>query len=408
MIIVTYFQQKTPIRIDLKFQCFGILAYLSTMNIGFDAKRIFYNRTGLGNYARATTQALVQHYPENTYHLFSPGKPHFANFLSQQKQVHTHLPSGFLAKKFPSVWRSNWLTNDLQKADIDIYHGLSNELPKGIEHTNIKSVVTIHDLIFMHYPKQYPWLDRQMYHRKFESAILRADLIIAASEHTQNDILHNFECDPNKVKVLYQSCNPLFAVPIGANEKEALLSKYQLRPHFILSVGTIEKRKNHISLVKAFKEGYFPNNDLVIVGKKADAYAELQAYVKANHLESRVKFIFNLPFEDLPGMYQLAKVFAYLSTYEGFGIPVLEALHSGTAVIASNVSSIPEVAGNAAILLDPMNVAQIGNSLQDLILHPQKAATLHAQTPAHLKQFDPAVLSEKLMHYYKELLAQKQ
>ncbi len=377
------------------------------MNIGFDAKRIFYNRTGLGNYSRSLLKGLVQYYPQHNYHLFTPGTHQFSDFLEVNEQVIRHKPIGFFSKKLPAIWRSNWLVKDLLKAEVKLYHGLSNELPRGIESTSIKSVVTIHDLIFMHFPAQYPWVDRQLYYRKVESAIMRADLIIAASEHTQNDIIHNFDCDPAKVKVLYQDCDPLFAEPISNEQKDELRNKYNLRSNFILSVGTIEKRKNHISILKAFNAGFFPQNDLVIVGKKADAYPELLAYVKAHKLESRVKFIFNLPFKDLPGMYQLAAVFAYLSTYEGFGIPVLEALRSGTPVLASNVSSIPEVAGNAALLVDPTDINLIANCLQDLLIRPHVAAAFKENSIAHLKQFDASVLSEKLMNYYKVLLSSK-
>jgi hypothetical protein len=136
------------------------------MNIGFDAKRNFHNTTGLGNYSRTLIKGLAEYYPEHQYYLFNPkpsdkfSKPRFDN-------VHEVLPQGFLAKKFSSAWRSKWVAKDLQKFGIQLYHGLSHEIPIGIELTSIPSVVTIHDLIFERYPEQFNKIDVQIYRKKF-------------------------------------------------------------------------------------------------------------------------------------------------------------------------------------------------------------------------------------------------
>ena len=132
------------------------------MNIGFDAKRIFYNKTGLGNYARSLVSGLNQIAPQHHYHLFTPGTRIYADFLENDPNVYRHFPSGLVNKKLPSIWRSNSISKDIKEADIQIYHGLSNELPSTLVQPEIKKVVSIHDLIFLKFPHLYPWLDRKI------------------------------------------------------------------------------------------------------------------------------------------------------------------------------------------------------------------------------------------------------
>ncbi len=375
------------------------------MRIGFDAKRIFYNQTGLGNYARSLITGLCKEFPENTYDLYSPGIRICSDFMKGQSQVNRHLPAGFISKTFPKLWRNQLMLHELVKDNIEVYHGLSNELPKGIEHTRIKTVVTIHDLIFMHYPQNYPWFDRQIYQRKFRSAVTRAHVVIATSEQTKRDLMQYYGTNENKIEVIYQDCDEAFRTRYTAEEKLAVVQKYQLPKQFILSVGTLEKRKNHLTLLKAFKEANLPGIQIVLIGKKADAYDEINSFIQTNKLGDKVKLIDHVSFSDLPLIYQSAHVFSYPSLFEGFGIPVLEALRSGVPTVTSNTSSLPEVAGNAAILVDPSSVNELKIALETACFDNEQRTRLLANAANQVEKFDANILSSQLMKVYKNLLS---
>jgi len=375
------------------------------MNIGFDAKRIFYNKTGLGNYARSLLLGLNQLNTQHNYHLFTPGYRIHQNFMADESNVFRHVPSKMIDKKVPSLWRSKGIIADIQKANIQIYHGLSNELPKGLVQTKVKTVVSIHDVIFLKYPQLYPWLDRQIYKKKFAQAIQSADLVLATSENTKQDILHFYEVNPQKIEVLYQSCDTSFYQKLGSNQTDAIKRKYGLTRDYLLSVGTLEQRKNHLNLLKAFVQSDVNDADLVLVGKKADAYQALQQFVEKHNLKERVKFIHDAPFSDFPALYQAALGFIYVSKYEGFGIPILEAMHSHIPILAGTLSSLPEVAGAAAIYANPGNVNELVFGLNQLVFNQNKRSDLLADAQNQLSKFNSTLLSEQLLLAYNRLIS---
>lgn len=374
------------------------------MRIGFDAKRIFNNQTGLGNYSRSLIKGLLKEFPQNQYDLYTPEIKIFKDFLLSEPNVNRFLPEGFIAKTFPGLWRNQWVLKDLIKNKTQIYHGLSNELPKGIEHTDINSVVSIHDLIFLHEPQNYSWIDRQIYKSKFKSAVNRANIVIAASEQTKRDIIHFYGTDPNKIEVIYQDCDHAFNEIYPDEVKAAVTNKYKLPGQFILSVGTLEKRKNHISLLKAFQQAKLENISLVLVGKKGDAYRDIIDFIGLNQLQKCVTIIKQVDYADLPCLYQLAHVFVYPSLFEGFGIPVLEALKSRVPVVTSNTSSLPEVAGNAAILVNPTNIDEIKIALEKACFDNAQRGELITNAIHQIKKFDGKILAEQLIEVYKKLV----
>ncbi len=193
------------------------------MNIGFDAKRAFHNSTGLGHYSRTLIRSLADCYPEHQYYLFNP-KPS-SLFSFPEKNIQEVRPASFINNIFSSVWRSSWVKNDLKKYKIDIYHGLSHEIPVGIQKTGIKSVVTIHDLIHERHPEQYNAIDVKIYNKKFRYACANADKIIAISEQTKKDIIEFYKTPEEKITVCYQSCNPAFSTAVSETEKDCRKKK---------------------------------------------------------------------------------------------------------------------------------------------------------------------------------------
>ena len=303
------------------------------MRLGFDAKRLFHNRTGLGNYSRDLLKGLMNFYSGNEYLLYNP-KPKKIDRIPL-KNATERLPYNFWHKKFPAIWRSKGIVKQLKKDGVQIFHGLSGELPLGIENTAIKTVVTIHDLIFERYPQYYPVFERKMHHAKFLRAARIADIVVAISEQTKLDIVRYLQIPPEKIRVIYQGCHSAFREKYTAENLEATSQKYALPPKFILNVGTIEPRKNLLTLVKALKQKNIP---LVVVGGKTNYFKQVMRFIKANDMSEQVRFLDGITMHTLAKIYQLATIFCYPSHFEGFGIPIIEALYSGTPVITSTGS----------------------------------------------------------------------
>ena len=331
------------------------------MKIAYDSKRAFRNYSGLGNYSRTVINAMSKHFPENQYYLYTPKTGYnFDDFPPKITKIIS--PENILDKKFNSYWRSYKIPLSLLKEKVDIYHGLSHELPVNIRKSGVKSIVTIHDLIFFRYPELYKRIDRKIYQKKYTHAVNVADKILAISQQTKRDIVDFLNINESRVEVIYQSSNPIFSSHLSNEGLVKIREKYDLPSEFILSVGTIERRKNLLELVKAVHRGKI-NVPIVIVGREKKYAEEVYTYIADNQV-SNVIFLRNVPNEDLPAIYQLADVFAYPSSFEGFGLPVLEAIQSGTPVIAGKGSCLEETGGADSIYIDPYNTEEFSNAIQ--------------------------------------------
>ncbi len=337
------------------------------MRIGFDAKRIFHNTTGLGNYSRDLVRIMAQYYPDNSYFLYNP-KPPKINRLQISGNMKVRQPENFIHKKFPWFWRSKSILKDLQKDQIDIYHGLTGELPFGIDKIPVKSIVTIHDLIFVHYPELYKPIDRKIYLYKFKKAAQIADKVVAISEQTKVDIVKYLKISNQKIEVIYQGCHQVFKEQADDALIDQIKNKYNLPDHFILNVGTIEERKNIFSVVKAIKDTDY---QLVIVGRKTPYAQKIETYMEANHMQNQVHFLEGLAIEELAALYQMADIFVYPSIYEGFGIPIIEALYSKTPVITNKYGVFKEAGGAYTYYLeDVKNPLEIKEMIGKIYQNP--------------------------------------
>jgi len=373
------------------------------MRIGFDAKRAFLNDTGLGNYSRDAIRVLSHFYTDNKYFLYTPKEKENSrlDFLDNRANTFVRTPQSLLNKTLKSYWRSKSIVRDLFTNKIDIYHGLSHELPLGIEKTNIKTVVTIHDLIFIRYPHLFRTIDRKIYYKKFKSACQRADKIIAISQQTKKDIIDFFYIPEEKIEVVYQGCNAIFHHPITDNTKQAVQEKYNVPKDYLLSVGSIEERKNLLTILNTLKE--LPNQKLVVIGNGKAYKIKCLRFISKHNLSNRVLFLSDLNLDEMASIYQNAQMLIYPSIFEGFGIPILEALFSKTPVITSKDGCFTEVGGAFSKYINPLSVEQMKEAIIEIINSNEIQEKMKIKGLEHAQNFTDDKIADNLMKVYNTL-----
>ncbi len=384
--------------------------------VAFDAKRAFANTTGLGNYSRSLIDGLSTLYPAHDYLLLAPHTPkNLCAHLLERGNIRVRRPKPPLAAIAGPIWRRYGLASVLKREKVQVYHGLSHELPLGIEKASVFSVVTIHDMLPFRHPELFKWPDRAIYQRKLRHACLKADMIIAVSEQTRKDIFAYLDPDgtrinQDKVEVIHQSCAPAFCTPPGLEEARNVAHGLGVEGDYILYVGSVIERKNLLSLVKGMEllaRGGFtisqsnrhhdaltppcskqqeqtgpirqaerqpatpidpkpaplvrsgetrarphPPCKLAVVGTGRGYMDQVKKYVSEHGLEDVVIFLGQVDFTQLPHLYRAAKAFVYPSMYEGFGIPIIEAQHCLCPVITSTGSCFPEAGGPHSIYVE--------------------------------------------------------
>jgi glycosyltransferase involved in cell wall biosynthesis len=374
------------------------------MKIGFDAKRAFTNTSGLGNYSRFVISGMMAHFPHEEYALFTPRKNAlFQDFFPPVAKTQVVQPDG-LGKRFSSLWRTFGLRAALPKHGVQVYHGLSNELPYGLDRNRTKLVVTIHDLIFLRFPELYPTIDRYIYRKKFKDACDMAHQIVAISEQTAQDLEEFFGVGRDKVQVVYQDCDPVFQLIPEKQAQNAIREKYALPQEFILCVGTLERRKNQLHLLKGWHAAGAPA-PLVFIGRKTEYYKEMQVFITQHRLQEKVLFLPYIPFQELPIIYQLATLFVYPSIFEGFGIPIVEALNSGVPVVTSTGSCFSEAGGPGTRYVSPTDVEGLAQAIQEILSSPDLQKQMVQQGLEHAQIFRPEVTIPQLHGVYEQVLA---
>jgi len=371
------------------------------MRIGFDAKRAFFNKSGLGSYSRNLIQGLAEMYPDNEYVLYTP-ELNYELFEPNQKCILVKGPERPIHRIFRSYWRSFYLSRQLPHDGIEIFHGLSHEIPYNFPKKQVRSIVTIHDLIFLRLPHLYRMLDRIIYERKFRYSCMTSDRIVAVSRQTAFDIQEFFGIDPEKIDVVYQGCNPVFNTDVSLIEKEILRMKYLLPNSFILYVGTIEERKNLLTLIKALHFGKI-DMPLVVIGKPTPYLNKIIEFIERHSLINII-FCDIVQNQDLPGIYQLADLFVYPSIFEGFGIPILEAMYSRVPVITSRGSSLTEAGGDHTIYVDPNNVEEMAAAIKKVLINRDLQEKMITEGYKHARKFDAEKVSGNILQVYNKVL----
>jgi glycosyltransferase involved in cell wall biosynthesis len=370
------------------------------MLLGFDAKRAYQNATGLGNYSRDVLRILASHRPEHRYLAYGPrlvpGK--------LAPGVEERGPDSAWGRLAPALWRVAGLASQVERDGVALFHGLSNELPLRIERTAIRTVVTIHDLIFERFPELYRQADRRIYRWKFRSAAERAGLVIAISEQTRRDLVDLYQVPPERLRVVYQGCHPAFQAPPAAGADEAAARRLDLPERYLLTVGTVERRKNLGLLVKALAG--LPGLPLLVAGRETAYAEEVRAEARRLGVEDRIRFLGpSIPVADLAALYRRCALFVYPSVFEGFGIPIIEALFCGAPVVTSAGGVFPEAGGPGSAYVDPRDAEALRGTVAALLADEGRRETMRAAGREHARRFGDAAIAQALFSVYQEALA---
>lgn len=373
--------------------------------IGINARYIQRQITGIERYTLELINNLSRLDDENKYVLFfnkhEPVMPpikkcNFVNYI-------TRVPTKFRILRI--FWEQFWLAYELKRNDVQIFHGPSFLAPLT---KKSKYVVTIHDLSFFRYPESFT-LENKLYFKFFlQRSIKNADVIIADSESTKKDIIHYFKVPDDRISVVYLGVDDTF-VPLKDSVKiKQIKAKYNLPEKFILFTGVLSPRKNLERTLIAFcllkRKKSIPHK-FVIVGKKGWLYETIFEKIKLLNLENEVVFTDYVPEEDLPYFYNLADVFVLASLYEGFGLPILEAMACGCPVVTSSRSSMPEVAGDAALLVDPLKVEEISAAIEKIVTDTKLRKVLVEKGFEQAKKFSWKKTAEETLKIYDKISA---
>lgn len=360
------------------------------MNIGFDAKRYFHNKSGLGNYSRDLVNSLIKLHPDNKYYLFDPS-PSTLN-----------LPPNTIAavpQNNSMFWRIKGIQKDIELHKIDVYHGLSNELPFGKWPEKTKKVVTIHDVIFRTFPNHYSVLDREIYHQKTKHALKISDHVVATSQSTADDLIKLYGAAEDKLSVVYQTCGEGHWKSYTHDALNSFAFNKRLPSKFALYVSSFQTRKNHLQLLKGLKASGLKDFNLVLAGKKGETLMACHQYIIENGLSKQVIILNDLQNSELPLLYRCASSFIYPSMVEGFGIPLIEAACAGLPLAVNDIPVFRELAPVSALKFE----AADENSIAASILHLSKMDKLDYSL--YLEKFKTEYATEKMYSIYTSLFS---
>ncbi len=376
------------------------------LRVGFDATPAVRQGAGIGRYTRELLRALALADSESEYRLFFASRNPIAHPLPP-------LPPNFRVRQLPiediwlvRIWQRlqapvpvEWLLGPL-----DLFHSPDFTLPPVRRGT--RTMLTVHDLSFVRDPESATSTLRDYLNVVVPRSVARADHILADSAATHDDLIELYKTPGEKISVLYSGVSLDFRPVTDSATLNAVRAKYSIGPGpFILAVGTLQPRKNYVRLIQAFSniKPQTSNLQLVLAGGKGWLYDSIFAEVGRLKLQGRVLFPGFVDDADLPALYSAARVLAYASTYEGFGLPMLEAMACGTPVVTSNVSCLPEVAGGAALCVPPTDVDALAQALTQAVDDESVRADLIAKGFARAREFTWERAARELVGKYQKL-----
>ncbi len=376
--------------------------------IGFDAKRIVRNGTGLGGYGRTLVNDLIRrNNGDMQLLLYAPdkGRDDLRGQMLESPHSRFVYPKGNPNRLQRDLWRSKGIVSQMKADGVQIFHGLTGELPIGLKKSGIKGIVTIHDLIFMRHPEYYNWLDVKIYEWKFRQTLKEADRIIAISECTKRDIIELGGISGDNIDVIYQSCNPRFFSSPDSHPSSLPPHLSSLPPRYMLCVGTIEERKNLMLAMRSL--AHLPEDiHLVAVGKQTKYAAQVEAEAEKLGLKHRLHMLSGVSDADLHTIYSLAEVFVYPSRYEGFGIPIIEAIFSGLPVVACTGSCLEEAGGPDCLYVHPDDVEGFAQCVSRMLIGSSERDARIQNSQNYVQRFRGTDVAGQVMEVYSRQLPQ--
>jgi glycosyltransferase involved in cell wall biosynthesis len=351
------------------------------VRIGIDARKL--HDFGIGTYIRNLLRHLARLDQQTEFVVFCrPGDVSALSLLGENFRAVGETSGNY------SLGEQLRIPMAVRREGLTLFHTPHYVLPPLV---SCRSVVTIHDCIHLMFPDYLPNRFALAYARtSISAAARRATRVMTVSESSKRDILRYVNIPAGKIDVIYNAYDERFAIEPKEEDVARVRERYQLHDPFVLYAGTVKPHKNLERLIRAFHQVRRQGLDqlkLVLIGDEISRYAELRRAVHQHQLHKYVRFLGYMPEETLAIMYRLAGVFAFPSLYEGFGLPPLEAMASGTPVVTSNVSSLPEVAGAAAVLVDPYDPAAIADGIYRVLTDEALRADLKKRGLARAQQF---------------------
>ncbi len=386
-----------PILLQPELFSLEVATELHNMRYGVDARLMFHQPAGISKYTWHLLQAMAELDEDDEFIVFQHRK-HETPLVTQRNFRRATLFAP-VHHRFEQVV----LSAELYRFQLDLLH-----LPDFIPplYSPWKTVITVHDLAFLYYP-HFLTAESAAYYGQIDKAVVRADHIIVPSKHTKRDLTAQLGVVEEKISVIYEAANPSFGpLPVEPTRAE-ITAKYQIPSSYVLFVGTIEPRKNVSGLLRAFEylQRKYEINDvgLVIAGAKGWLFDETLDLVRELGLEKSVFFLGRVIDEDLHKLYVGARCHVHAAYYEGFGLPPLEAMACGTPTIVSNVSSLPEVVGDAALLVDPEEAEEIAVAIHRLLTDDRLHQELAEKGLQRAKIFSWKRAAEKTLDVYRRV-----
>lgn len=373
------------------------------MKIGIDGRAAkWYRGTGIGTYTHELIKNISATDKTNKYLIFIP-----------QCDLINNLSDNFNVELVDSVCTNNFwddikVPNVLDNDDIELYHvpqngvGLSDKI-------NCKKVITLHDIIPLKMPETVSERYIRIFNNELPKILENCDGIITVSEYSKNDIAKEFDFPADKIYVTHLAAEDIYKPLSKCESKNQIIKKYGITDDFVLYVGGYSPRKNILGLIEAYSkisESIQEKYKLVILGRKGPSYEKYKARAESLKISNRVIFTDFIPLEDMPLFYNACEVLVYPSFYEGFGLPPVEAMACGTPVIASNVTSLPEVCYESTLLIDPYDIDLLSYDIERVLSNSLLQLTLVKKSLSRSKDFSWKKTAENTISAYKDILCE--